>query len=237
MTHSSDEWRSSTIAAKLKKKINELHDRGFSYVLRKFWRDHFYKYERVYLLRRDLSVPLPSVMRRSSSSKKIRFLAGKDDMEGFKPYLSDHCCHMEGLFDDGVQCAATFVDGAIVAYLWMIRAGLYDKELRYQVRCAPDEILQGVYVHPDYRGSPVLLELLAYGWDHYRQQGCKSVLGMVSEDNWSSIRMHLRLGFHETGQRLHIYKLTALRWTREESYQGQYLTDEKSCQNEIELRG
>jgi len=233
MFQNDDGRRPSKIAVKLAKKTSEVRNHGPSYVIRKFLRDHFYKHERVYLLRRDLTVPLPAITRRKRDTKEIRFLAGKDDMEGFAPFLSDHSRHMKKLFDDGIRCAATFVDGAVIAYLWMIPDGLYDKELHYQVCCAPDEILQGVYVHPDYRGSPILLQLLEFGWDFYRRQGYSSVLGIVLENNKPSMRMHLRLGFEETGQRLHTRKLTALRWTRDESYQGQCLLENTVDKNKM----
>ena len=136
MFQNDDGWRSSMIAAKLVKKTSELRNHGLSYAMRKFLRDHFYKHERVYLLRRDLTAPLPAVVRRKSNAKEIRFLAGKEDMKGFTPFLSDHSLHMKELFDDGIHCAATFVNDAIIAYLWMIPGGLYDRELHYQVSCA-----------------------------------------------------------------------------------------------------
>ena len=226
MLQNSGGWRSSTIAAKLLKKNNELRSYGLNYVLRKFFWDHFYKQERLYLLRRDLNIPLPTFIYRKRGNKEIRFLSDKDGTEGFASLLPEHVRHMRGLLNDGVRCAATFVDDAIVAYLWMMPGGLYDRELHYQVDCAPSEILQGVYVHPDYRGSSVLLELLEYGWEYYQRQGFNSVLGIVLESNRPSIRMHQRVGFVETGQRLRTYKLASLHWTRAESYQGKCLFED-----------
>ncbi len=214
------------IAIKIKKKTQELRSQGLPYVLHKFYGDHIYKQEIIYLLQRDLSLPLPALRRRGTAEKQIRFLAGKQDMQGFTDYLPEHRRHIGLIIDAGARCAAIFVDDSIIAYLWMIGGDYFDRELRYQLHCDYDQLLQGVFIHPDYRGSSVLIELLDYTWDHYRRQGYRRVLGMVDQSNWASVRMHQRLGFEEIGLRLRSHKLLTLRWTSDEKYQGKCLLRE-----------
>ncbi len=219
---------SNTLSRKLQKKRNELHQYGVMYVIRKWLHDHAYAREQVYILKRDLSLPMPDINRRRQSTIEIRLLEGEQELESFTPLMQQSRPQVERWLKAGFVCVVALVDKSAVAFLWFTTDRFYDSELDYCYECqTPDEVYQGVFVHEDYRGSPILLEMFRCGWQHFHDLGYDWVVGSVVTRNWRSLRVHQRLGFVEKGIMLHTTRLLGWRRSRVEEYTEQRLLNDE----------
>lgn len=218
---------------KLEKKVNDLRQHGAGYVARKWLSDHIYMSDQVYILKRDLSLPLSGNGRRRRSAIEIRLVEGEQNLDHFMPYLKKSRPLVERLLKEGSVCVIALVDNAAVAFLWFTTTRFYDCDLDYCYVCKPGEVYQGVFVHQDYRGSPILLEMFRVGWEHFHRLSYRWVVGSVNASNWRSMRVHQRLGFIESGTVLHFTRLFSWRNSRVEEYCGQRLKSDELASNAI----
>ena len=93
--------------------------------------------------------------------------------------------------------------------VWISERDYYDDQLyRCWMRIPPGCLYQfaGECAVP-YRGSGVVILAQKLLWDEYRERGFKATRALVNVRNEPALKMHMRLGFQEVGESLHVYCL------------------------------
>ncbi len=207
---------------KIKKKRDEVNERGLSQVLKKYFHDHIYQRMDVIVVTRDLSLPVKKLSKQSKLDEQ-RVVESVEEMGSLEPHFTHKYNHFKKLFDSGAICTVGYIDNVLIGYFWISTKDFYDSIIyKHLFKLKDDEIYQlAGFIAEPYRGRAISNEGQAWVWEHFRDQGYKKVLAAVEVDNVPSLRLHFRFGFQEKGEMIHVHKLFGWRWSTSELYQGE----------------
>ncbi|MFZ5960785.1 GNAT family N-acetyltransferase [Pseudomonas knackmussii] len=99
--------------------------------------------------------------------------------------------------------------GDAFAMVWISEQDYFDAgHYRCWMRVPPGCIYQFAgAVAESYRGNGLALLGMQRVWEHYHAQGFHSTRAHVDVRNLPALCLHQRLGFRETGESLHVYRL------------------------------
>lgn len=118
--------------------------------------------------------------------------------------------------------------GDAFAMVWISEQDYFDAQhYRCWMRVPPGCLYQFAgAVAEDYRGNGLALLGLQRVWEHYRAQGFHSTRAHVDVRNLPALCLHQRLGFRETGESLHVYRLfNCLSFNRRDRYRSPRLAE------------
>lgn len=100
-------------------------------------------------------------------------------------------------------------EGHVIAHLWVNERDYYDDQLyRAWVPVPPGCIYQFAgECAPPYRGSGLTMLLQKRVWEIFRDKGYTQVRSIANTNNEPAVKLHVRMGFEETGESLHLYCL------------------------------
>ena len=106
-----------------------------------------------------------------------------------------------GALKDGHDGFIAEKDGKVVAYTWAAYDVCHIPEVRYERNLEPNEAQSlRSYVHPDYRFSPVYLELMRQMSECLLEHGVEWCFGHTDYLNKHSVRTHGRMGYEPIGR-------------------------------------
>ena len=204
---------------KIRKKILQLREKGFLWVLSKFIRDRVYSHKVHVFLARELTRPHKVYSRKRSWS--FRMLEKKEDLKDFETHYAYKIPLFQNLFDQGGVPSSVYYDDALVGYTWYFRDRYLDPFFKIVISPREKEIYQTEgYLLPKYRGTPIVLEGGKFGLNYFHNLGYVRTTCHVDTENIPILKLHFKLGFEEAGAVLHMRKLLFFSWVTTETYEG-----------------
>lgn len=210
---------------KIKSKIDQIIAKGIIKTIKDFVRYHIYLYAEIVILERDLS--LPTKKYKTKKQFNVQILTKESDLSIYEDQLSSQKLQVfSDHFHDGCLCVICLADKEIASYVWISTKDFYDKHLyKYNFKIKEKCIYQfDGLVFPKFRGTPVVLLIQQRAWEYYLEKRYLKTICAIDTYNLPSLRLHLRLGFKETGEVVIFRKLFFYKWSKKEIYTGQYLS-------------
>jgi len=114
-----------------------------------------------------------------------------------------------------------------IAMFWIHEGGDYYDKLLYKCKIPipKDSIYQFAgEVAKDKRGGRLTVLTQQKAWNDYYKKGFKTARALVNSVNSPALRMHIKLGFTETGKLIHIYRFFSIyTYVKYENYSGSKL--------------
>jgi len=209
---------SSSLKTRISNKLSELRKQGYLWVFRKFFRDHIYCHQRHVFLERDFSKPHRMYNRRQNWTFRI---IQPSDIDEFRANFASRMKAIERQAAAGIIFVAVFYEDVLVGFMCYATRDYYEERYNWTVRLKEGEVYQFAgYLLPKYRGTPMVLEGMKYGQQYFKEQGYTKTTCIVDTDIISLVRLHLKLGFDESGAILHVWKFLNFRWPKLETYRG-----------------
>lgn len=199
--------------------LEKIHRKG----LRGSWRvlreRYFYYHWELLTMERSLALPVPCPI---SQARWPQVRISHALLPAFEKYFGAQLPAIRGLLDKGCHGNAHLDEhGDVMIMVWVNERDYYDDQLyRCWIRIPPGCIYQfaGECAVP-YRGTGVVVLAQKLIWDEYRERGFKATRAVVNVRNDAALKMHVRMGFQEVGESIHVYGvLRLLRFHRRTPY-------------------
>lgn len=205
---------------KLTALASKVKNKGIKKSFSIFFNACIFSHWKMYVLERDLvekSIDL--------RLKSVPTAATKDNLDVFKAHFSHYIPSIKKLINEGSR-SSIYIDENNNAYamLWVHEGGDYYDNLLYKCKIPipQDSIYQFAgEVAKHKRGGRLTVEAQQSIWNEYYEKGFKRARSLVNGNNTAALKMHFRLGFKETGEMIHIYRLLNLfTFSSHENYVG-----------------
>lgn len=208
---------------------DKLRRKGLRGSLRILRERFLYRHWALLVLERDLADPLPQLRRLDEASWPPTTLTAQQ-LPALRRHFSAYLPTINDLLKQkGVTGFANFDrEGHAACMAWVSERDYYDRHLyRCWVRLPKGCIYQfaGEVARP-YRSRGLPLVMMKAMWAHYRALGFTHSRALVSCSNPPALAIHVRLGFREIGESVHVYCLFGcLYLSRSERYAERRLPD------------
>jgi len=188
--------------------IDKIRQKGLRACLRILYKRYIYRHWELLTLERRLDLPTPE--RASSNHRTLITHIDHSHLPRFDQHFSHYRIALSRLLDQGLYGTICCDEqGNAIGMMWVSERDYYDDQLYHcWVRLPPDCIYQfaGELAKP-YRGSGLALSLQRAVWQQYQQRGFQRTRALVDTRNHTALQMHIRLGFEEIGETVHVYRL------------------------------
>ncbi|MFA7430756.1 MAG: GNAT family N-acetyltransferase [Rhodospirillaceae bacterium] len=201
---------------RLKRQIRDVRSKGVAFTLRKLFANHVYGCRTTIFLRGPGPVPA-FLARRQRQDLELRPY-GDSDAWRFRRYLSDHLTVLPDIRSDGADVWMLLDEaGDAIAFVCSASTPYYDRHV-YKYTYVPPPggfYLFSLMVAPEFRsfggvGASVMVALFS----RLSERGRLDCVTTINQTNRASMRLMKTLGFRETGEIMHTYRLLGLRWSR-----------------------
>lgn len=199
--------------------FEKIRRKGLSGSLRVFCERYFYYHWQLVTVERPLDMPVRTYL---SPNRWPRVPVSLDLLPAFEKYFSKQLPAIRELIDKGCRGNVHLDDaGNVMLMIWVNEGDYYDDQLyRCWIRVPENCIYQfaGECAEP-FRGSGIAALAQKLTWDDYRARGFKNTRAVVNLRNIPALKIHVRLGFEEVGESIHVYCLfRCLHFHRREFY-------------------
>ncbi len=187
--------------------LEKIRRKGLRDSLRVLRERYFYYHWELLSVERSLALPVPCPV---TTRRWPQVPIDRALLPAFEKYFSAQLPAIRGLLDKGCRGNAHLdADGNVMLMIWINERDYYDDQLyRCWIRIPPGCIYQfaGECALP-YRGTGVVVLAQKLIWEHYRERGFKATRAVVNVRNEAALKMHMRMGFTEVGESIHVYCL------------------------------
>jgi ribosomal protein S18 acetylase RimI-like enzyme len=204
--------------------LEKIKRKGLIGSARLLWARCVYRHDELIWMERALDLPAPRFPRHSQW-RQIRITEAL--LPAFDRYFSLYKPGLPALIhSDSLGEAFLDADGQVIGMAWFRRSDYYDDQTYHcWLRLPPGRIYQFAgEVAPPYRGSGMAVLLQREPWKVFLEEGFSHTRAVVNMNNTPALRMHVKLGFEEIGESIHLYRLfNCLKFHRFGRYDGKRL--------------
>jgi L-amino acid N-acyltransferase YncA len=184
-----------------------------------FCERYFYYHWELVTVERPLDLPVRCPI---SPNRWPQVHVTPDLLPAFEKYFSEQLPAIRGLLEKGCRGYAHIEeDGNVIVMMWVNEGDYYDDQL---YRCwihVPEKcmyIFAGECAKP-FRSSGITVLIQKLAWSEYLARGYKTSRAIVNMHNQPALKYHVRLGYEEVGESIHVYCLfRCLHFHRRETY-------------------
>ncbi len=204
--------------------LDKIKRKGLLGSARLLWARCVYRHDELIWMERALDLPAPRFPRQSPWRKE-RITDAL--LPAFDRYFSLYKPGLPALIRSGSLGEAFLdADGQVIGMAWFRRSDYYDDQTYHcWLRLPPGRIYQFAgEVAPPYRGSGMAVLLQRDPWKAFLEEGFSHTRAVVNMNNMPALQMHVKLGFEEVGESIHLYRLfNCLNFHRFRRYDGKRL--------------
>lgn len=204
--------------------LEKIKRKGLIGSARLLWARCVYRHDELIWMERALDLPAPRFPRHSQW-RQVRITEAL--LPAFDRYFSLYKPGLSALIhSDSLGEAFLDADGQVIGMAWFRRSDYYDDQTYHcWLRLPPGRIYQFAgEVAPPYRGSGMAVLLQREPWKVFLEEGFSHTRAVVNMNNTPALRMHVKLGFEEIGESIHLYRLfNCLKFHRFGRYDGKRL--------------
>jgi len=204
--------------------FDKIRRKGLLGSLRLLWARCVYRHDELIWMERALDLPAPHFPRQSPWRK---ITITETLLPAFDRHFARYKPGLVSLIRSGSVGEAYLDDnGHVIGMAWFRRNDYYDDQTYHcWLRLPPGRIYQfaGEVAQP-YRGTVMAVLLQREPWKKFLAEGFSHTRSVVNISNQPALKMHVKLGFYEIGESIHVYCLfNCLNFHRYSRYEGRRL--------------
>jgi hypothetical protein len=210
----------------LNKLITHIQEKGLRATVKKAWKHFVFYHEQLLWLERDLVSPVAPHTLKPYPSLRLEIIIPENTV-AFTRHFGSRVETMTELAREGYT-GHMYLDekGDAVAFIW---GSAHDYHDHHYYRCwfpvKEGEFFQFAAEQTRvYWGTLLSLDFQLNLWEAMQTQGCVKVVDVCESHNIRALKMHIRMGYHEQGRIMNVYRLFGrFRFHRETRYTGSRL--------------